>query len=100
MKDAEVRKVNIDQLDKCQVMDVNLGSSNESVFLQGTYKDIRLKTIYRYYDGTVYIIVRGFRILKLTSRMLSWQFFDKFMLLVARLWVVGGHPMALCYTGT
>ena len=35
MKDADVRKVNIDQLDKCQIMDVNLGSSNESVFLQG-----------------------------------------------------------------
>ena len=37
VKDADVRKVNIDQLDKCQVMDVNLGSSNESVFLQGKW---------------------------------------------------------------
>ena len=44
VKDADVRKVNIDQLDKCPVMDVNLGSSNESVFLQG--KDLWIAFLY------------------------------------------------------
>lgn len=58
MKDADVRKVNIDQLDKCQVMDVNLGSSNESVFLQGM-------GCYDSEDCTVYVILKDFGVLKL-----------------------------------